>query len=158
MMSLFMSASSVFSIIANERRFAMDWKRATESRFLRVRSVFLPLGFCPTWNGFTRHRLSHCGRPWPKMEAGRCISTLQGNGRGTLLVAYAGWRGWVLGAWKIPTERAEAILPRLQEVVEGFGPPCAIMRYLGRAMSEAAQSLVEQHQPLIPVLACHRKR
>lgn len=77
------------------------------------------------------------------------------NGRGTLLVAYAGWRGWVLGAWKIPTERAEAILPRLQEVVEGFGPPCAIMRDLGRAMSEAAQSLVEQHQPSIPVLACH---
>jgi hypothetical protein len=23
------------------------------------------------------------------------------NGRGTLLVAYAGWRGWVLGAWRI---------------------------------------------------------
>jgi hypothetical protein len=27
------------------------------------------------------------------------------DGRGTLLVAYTGWRCWVLGAWKIPTER-----------------------------------------------------
>lgn len=25
------------------------------------------------------------------------------DGQGTLLCAYAGWRGWALGAWKIPT-------------------------------------------------------
>lgn len=29
------------------------------------------------------------------------------DGRGTLLVAFAGWRRWVLGAWKVPTERAK---------------------------------------------------
>lgn len=77
------------------------------------------------------------------------------DGRGTLLVAFAGWRQWVLGAWKVPTERADVILPRLREVVFRFGPPCAIMRDLGRAMAEASQSLVQGLQLSIPVLACH---
>lgn len=77
------------------------------------------------------------------------------DGRGTLLVAFAGWRRWVLGAWKIPTERAEAILPKLQDVVVRFGPPCSIMRDLGRAMTEAVQALIEKSRPAIPVLACH---
>ena len=31
------------------------------------------------------------------------------DGRGTLFVAYAGWCEWVLGAWKIPTERADTM-------------------------------------------------
>jgi len=77
------------------------------------------------------------------------------DGRGTLLVAFAGWRRWVLGAWKIPTERADAILPRLQDVVSLFGAPCAIMRDLGRAVTEAAQGLVEALDMSIPILACH---
>jgi len=77
------------------------------------------------------------------------------DGRGTLLAAFAGWRQWVLGAWKVPTERADVILPRLREVVFRFGPPCAIMRDLGRAMAEASQSLVQGLKLSIPVLACH---
>ena len=77
------------------------------------------------------------------------------NGRGTLLVAYAGWRRWVLGAWKIPTERADAILPRLREVVGAFGPPCAIVRDLGRAMIPAANDLIAELERPIPVLSCH---
>ena len=77
------------------------------------------------------------------------------NGRGTLLVAYVGWRRWVLGAWKIPTERADAILPRLREVVGVFGPPCAIVRDLGRAMIPAATDLVAELGLPIPILACH---
>lgn len=77
------------------------------------------------------------------------------DGRGTLLVALAGWRRWVLGAWKIPTERAEAIQPRLEEVAAQFGPPCAIMRDLGRAVTEAASGLVKTLGRSIPVLACH---
>lgn len=77
------------------------------------------------------------------------------NGRGTLLVGYAGWRRWVLGAWKIPTERADVVFPRLREVVGRFGPPCAIVRDLGKAMISAAADLVAQlHRP-IPILACH---
>jgi len=77
------------------------------------------------------------------------------NGRGTLLIAYAGWRGWVLGAWKIPTERADAIFPRLREVAGRFGPPCAIVRDLGRAMIPAAHDLVAELPEPIPILACH---
>jgi hypothetical protein len=77
------------------------------------------------------------------------------DGRGTLLVALAGWRHWVLGAWKIPTERAAAILPKLREVVAQFGAPCAIMRDLGRAMADASDDLVAALPHRIPVLACH---
>src|SRR4030067_82440 len=40
------------------------------------------------------------------------------DGRGTLMVAYNGWREWVLGAWKLPTERADQITPHLVEVAE----------------------------------------
>ena len=75
------------------------------------------------------------------------------DGRGTLFVAYAGWRGWALGAWKIPTERADAMLPRLRAIEQRFGPPCAVMRDLGRAVTEAARGLVADRP--IPVLGCH---
>ncbi len=77
------------------------------------------------------------------------------DGQGTLLVVYAGWRRWVLGSWKIPTERADAILPRLHSVADRFGPPCAIMRDLGRAMIDASLDFVAQRKIRIPVLGCH---
>ena len=77
------------------------------------------------------------------------------DGRGTLLVAFAGWRRWVLGAWKIPTERGDAILPKLKEAAAQFGPPCAIMRDLGRAVTEAASGLANNLGLSIPILACH---
>lgn len=78
------------------------------------------------------------------------------NGRGTLFVAFAGWRRWVLGSWKIPTERADAILPRLRSVTQEFGPPCAIVRDLGRAVTEATRDLVEHLGTPVPILACHQ--
>ena len=77
------------------------------------------------------------------------------DGRGTLLVAYAGWRKWVLGAWKIPSECADQILPHLQDVVGRFGRPCAVMRDLGHAMKQAAADLVAQWEKPVPILACH---
>jgi hypothetical protein len=77
------------------------------------------------------------------------------NGHGTLFCAYAGWRGWALGAWKIPTERADAILPKLTQVVALFGRPCAVMRDLGKAVTEAARDLVAGFPKPVPVLACH---
>lgn len=77
------------------------------------------------------------------------------DGQGTLLVVYAGWRDWVLGAWKIPTERADAILPRLRAVAARFGPPCAVMRDLGRAVIEATGSLIAELGRPIPNLGCH---
>jgi len=77
-------------------------------------------------------------------------------GRGTLLIVMAGWRRWVLGAWKISTERADLVLPCLQEVVRRFGAPCAAMRDLGKAMITALDDLVAEIQLILPVLACHQ--
>ena len=57
------------------------------------------------------------------------------HGRGTLFVVMAGWRQWVLGAWKPATEKAELLLPCLRETVRRFGAPCAAMRDLGRAVT-----------------------
>ena len=77
-------------------------------------------------------------------------------GRGTMLIALAGWRRWVLGAWKISTERADLVLSCLREVVHRFGAPCAAMRDLGKAMTPALDELVAQLGLTIPVLACHQ--
>jgi hypothetical protein len=77
------------------------------------------------------------------------------DGRGTMLVAFSGWRRWVLGAWKIPTERSEFILPAIQSIAALFGTPRAIMRDLGRAMKDAADEFVQSLESPIPVLACH---
>ncbi len=77
------------------------------------------------------------------------------DGRGTMLVALAGWRRWVLGAWKLPTERAEFILPAIQSVAASFGTPRAIMRDLGGAMKDAADEFVKSLKDPIAVLACH---
>lgn len=78
------------------------------------------------------------------------------SGRGTLLVVMAGWRKWVLGAWKIATEKQELIIPCLQTVVRQFGAPCAVMRDLGRAVTPAVETLVNACDESIPVLACHQ--
>jgi len=77
------------------------------------------------------------------------------DGRGTLLVAYDGWREWVLGAWKLPTERSDQITPHLLDVAERFGLPCALMRDLGRAVRRAAKDFVRKLKLKIPVLGCH---
>lgn len=77
------------------------------------------------------------------------------DGRGTLLVALAGWRRWVLDAFKIPTERAEVILPALRSVAERFGPPCAVVRDLGKAMVPAVMAFVEELGLEISALSCH---
>jgi len=78
------------------------------------------------------------------------------NGQGTLFVVMAGWRKWVLGNWKIATERSELILACLQDTVRRFGPPCAAMRDLGRAVTPAIDALVLELDIDIPVLACHQ--
>jgi len=77
------------------------------------------------------------------------------DGRGTLLVLLAGWRRWVLASIKIPTERADQILPCLHWVADHFGNPCAVMRDLGRAMISAVASFREERGLSIPALSCH---
>ena len=77
------------------------------------------------------------------------------DGRGTTFVVYNAWRQWALGAWKLSTERADLVLPRLRQTTQAFGQPCAIMRDLGRAMIEAAGQLVLEMHWDIPILGCH---
>jgi hypothetical protein len=76
-------------------------------------------------------------------------------GRGTLLVVWAGWRHWVLGSWKIPSENAEIILARLRTVRDLFGTPCGMMRDLGKAMIRACLAFVEGLAAPIPIWGCH---
>jgi hypothetical protein len=78
------------------------------------------------------------------------------HGRGTLFVVMAGWRQWVLGAWKPATEKAELLAPCLRETARLFGAPCAAMRDLGRAVTPALDGLIEELGVEIPVLACHQ--
>jgi hypothetical protein len=77
------------------------------------------------------------------------------DGRGMMLMAFSGWRRWVLGAWKIPTERTEFILSAIQSTAAMFGTPRAIMRDLGRAVKEATDAFVQSMKIPIPILACH---
>jgi len=74
------------------------------------------------------------------------------HGRGGLLVALDGWRGWVLGATRIPTEHQDHIQPLVEQVVELFGDPVAVMRDLGEAIGAAVGPL---RQRGVPDLACH---
>lgn len=99
--------------------------------------------------GALREALAHDGG-WPLH-----IDATGEAGQATLFVAYAGWRGWALGAWKLPTERADAILPKLRAVAARFGAPCAVMRDLGKAVIEAARDFVADYAHPIPVLGCH---
>ncbi len=78
------------------------------------------------------------------------------NGRGTIYAVMAGWRPWVLGAWKIATERAELIQPCLRETVELFGTPCAAVRDLGKAVIPALKNFVKEFALDIPLLGCHQ--
>jgi hypothetical protein len=77
------------------------------------------------------------------------------KGRGTLLVAYSGWRHWVLDAWKISSERADIIEDRIKGVINTFGSPCAFVRDLGRGMQLATDKLVANLDTPVPILACH---
>lgn len=87
---------------------------------------------------------------WPMNADATCE-----DGRGTLLAIIAGWRRWVLGSWKIPTENAEAILACARLTVHRFGEPCAVMRDLGKAMISACEDLVAGLSATIKVLGCH---
>ena len=87
---------------------------------------------------------------WPMHADATCE-----DGRGTMLVIIAGWRRWVLGSWKIPTENAEAILACARLMTQRFGEPCAVMRDLGRAMISACDDLVAGLSATIKALGCH---
>lgn len=87
---------------------------------------------------------------WPMHVDATCE-----DGRGTLLVILAGWRGWALVARKIPTECAESILPQLEDAANLFGMPCAAMRDLGKAVIKALDEFKAKKKLKIPILSCH---
>lgn len=88
------------------------------------------------------------GSPWHIDATGE-------DGSGTILIVYAGWRKWVLGSWKLTTECTEQIKPRLHEVANRFGKPCAIVRDYGRAMIPTVQEFIKERRARIPILGCH---
>lgn len=79
------------------------------------------------------------------------------DGRGTTLVIYAGWRGWALGAWKIPSEREEAITPHIKETEATFGPPLSYISDLGKGMLQATAAAASTQKPGAEplVFVCH---
>jgi hypothetical protein len=77
------------------------------------------------------------------------------SGKGTLLVILAGWRKWVLGSWKIQSESAASITPRILEVIQAFGEPCAIMRDLGQPIAKAVEDAANNMSRRPKMLACH---
>jgi hypothetical protein len=81
-------------------------------------------------------------------------ATTEGGG-GTLLVVLSGWRRWVLGAWRIPSESTDAIRPCITETCAIFGEPCAIVSDLGLSVRAAAVKASETMSSKPKIFACH---
>ena len=73
-----------------------------------------------------------------------------------MFVNIDGWRGWVLGAWRLTTECADQIKPCLEESKDKFGVPHAMMRDYGKAMIPAVQEFVDGCEEEIKILGCHQ--
>ena len=74
------------------------------------------------------------------------------RGKGGLFVCMDGWRGWVLLASRIPSERGECLRPIVDRTVALFGDPVATVRDLGEAGAYAVKPLAERG---VPDLGCH---
>jgi len=77
------------------------------------------------------------------------------SGRGMTLAFYAGWRGWVLGAWKISSENDEEIIPCLKAVEDVFGAPLAYITDLGRGMMQTTSMTAASHDVRPRIFICH---
>jgi len=88
------------------------------------------------------------GTPWHADATGE-------DGSGTVLIIYAGWRGWVLGTRKISTECKDQIKPLLHETATQFGDPCAIVRDYGKGIIPAIEEFVLERNVKIIILGCH---
>ena len=74
------------------------------------------------------------------------------SGRGGLFVVMDGWRGWVLGAKRIPTEHHKHLQPLVDQTVTLFGDPVAVVRDMGDGVAGAVAKLWQRG---IPDLVCH---
>ena len=57
------------------------------------------------------------------------------------------------GSWRIVTKRCEVILDCLWDTTHRFGPPCAEIRDLDRALTPSIEALVLELDTDLPVLA-----
>ena len=74
------------------------------------------------------------------------------QGRGGQFICYDGWRNWVLHAGRIDGERTEEIRPVVEQTVEWFGLPIAVVRDQSKACKAAVAPLAEAG---VPDLLCH---
>ena len=74
------------------------------------------------------------------------------RGKGGLLVTLDGWRGWMLMATRIDSEREDHLRPLIDQTVALFGDPVAIVRDLAEAGARAVAPL---RQRGIADLVCH---
>lgn len=74
------------------------------------------------------------------------------QGRGGLFVALDGWRGWVLAAKRIPSEKREHLESLVEQAVALFGDPVAVVRDLSEAIGVTVEPL---RQRGVSDLACH---
>lgn len=123
-------SSSEISVLA--RRFLWHFEALHQSSAEKIRLAIQQDG------GYTMH-----------------IDATTEDGKGTLLVIFNGWRRWVLGAWKIPSESKAAIEPCITETVSLFGEPLAIVRDLGSPMANAVELAVSKMSSRPKILACH---
>jgi hypothetical protein len=74
------------------------------------------------------------------------------RGKGGVFVCLDGWRGWVLMATRIESEREDHLRPLVDQTVGLFGHPLAIVRDLGEGGANAVAHL---HQHGVADLVCH---
>jgi hypothetical protein len=74
------------------------------------------------------------------------------RGKGGLFVTIDGFRGWVLAAGRIASERHDYLTPVIDQTLALFGDPVATMRDLGDAVAAAVAPLRDRS---IPDLVCH---
>lgn len=74
------------------------------------------------------------------------------RGKGGLFVTIDGFRGWVLAAGRVATERHDYLTPVIERTLALFGEPLATMRDLGDAVAAAVAPL---RQRAILDLVCH---
>lgn len=74
------------------------------------------------------------------------------RGKGGLFVCIDGWKGWVLWAARVASEKAENLVPVIEKTVHLFGQPVATVRDLGGGVAKSVESL---RKAGIPDLICH---
>jgi hypothetical protein len=74
------------------------------------------------------------------------------RGKGGLFVTIDGFRGWVLAAGRVSSERHDYLIPVIERTLALFGEPLATMRDLGDAVAAAVAPL---RQRAILDLVCH---